>query len=88
MTQNTPMMHDSSSENKSALEYPLIVKWSEEDQAFIGSCPGIIGPCCHGQDRGHVLRQLVQIVNDWLADEEATESRVAPSWAIEQETTA
>lgn len=88
MTQNAPMMHDSSPGNKTALEYPLTVKWSEEDQAFIGSCPGIIGPCCHGQDPRSVLRQLVQIVNDWLADEESTESGVAPSWAIEQETTA
>lgn len=78
-------MHDSSPKNKTALEYPLVVKWSEEDQAFIGSCPGIIGPCCHGQDPGYVLRQLVQIVNDWLADEEVAKSEVASPWVIEQE---
>ncbi len=53
-----------------ALSYPLIVEWSEEDQVFIGSCPGITGPCCHGSDRRDVLRQLVLIVSDWLEDEE------------------
>ena len=52
------------------LAYLLVVKWSEEDQVFIGSCPGIVGPCCHGLNRRDVLRQLVQIVNDWLEDEE------------------
>lgn len=53
-----------------ALAHPLVVEWSEEDHLFIGSCPGIIGPCCHGTDRREVLRQLIQIVNDWLEDEE------------------
>ena len=59
--------------NYSALAYPLVVEWSDEDQVFIGSCPGIIGPYCRGSERREVLRQLVQIVNDWLKDEEETE---------------
>ena len=58
------------------LAYPLVVEWSEEDQVFIGSCPGITGPCCHGSDRRDVLRQLVRIVSDWLEDEEETEVAV------------
>ena len=53
-----------------ALAYPLLVEWSEEDQVFIGSRPGITGPCCHGSDRRDVLRQLVLIASDWLEDEE------------------
>ena len=59
------------------LSYPLVVEWSEEDQVFIGSCPGIRGPCCHGSAPRDVLRQLVRIVSDWLEDEEETEVAVA-----------
>ena len=72
MTLNAPRTHDGPAGDKTALSYPLVVEWSEEDQVFIGSCSGIIGPCCHGTDRRDVLRQLVQIVNDWLKDEEET----------------
>ena len=43
-----------------------VVEWSEEDECFIGSCPGIIGPCCHGDDEGEVYRELRQIIGEWL----------------------
>ena len=46
--------------------YVKIVEWSEEDQAFIGECPGIIGPCCHGTDESEVYRELCQIVDEWI----------------------
>jgi hypothetical protein len=28
--------------------YIKLVEWSEEDQCFVGSIPGFLGPCCHG----------------------------------------
>jgi predicted RNase H-like HicB family nuclease len=59
------------------LSYPLVVEWSEEDQVFIGSCPGITGPCCPGSDRRDVFRQLVKIASDWLEDEEETDVAVS-----------
>lgn len=43
-----------------------IVEWSEEDQCFIGSVPGWIGPCCHGDDEESVYRELCQIVDEWI----------------------
>lgn len=46
--------------------YIKLVEWSEEDQAFVGQCPGIIGPCCHGEDEVEVYRQLCEIVEDWI----------------------
>ena len=46
--------------------YVKIVKWSEYDQAFVGQCPGIIGPCCHGADESDVYRELCQIVDEWI----------------------
>ncbi len=43
--------------------YVKIVEWSEEDCAFVGQCPGIIGPCCHGADEVEVYRELCEIVS-------------------------
>ena len=47
-------------------KYIKIVEWSDEDQYFIGYCPGIIGPCCHGTDEVEVYRQLCEIVDEWI----------------------
>ena len=30
--------------------YAKIVEWSDEDQCFVGHCPGVIGLCGHGDD--------------------------------------
>ena len=49
-----------------ASRYIKIVEWSDEDGAFVGHCPGIIGPCCHGPDEVEVYRQLCEIVEDWI----------------------
>ncbi len=46
--------------------YIKIVEWSDEDGAFVGQCPGVIGPCCHGADDVEVYRQLCEIVSEWL----------------------
>jgi predicted RNase H-like HicB family nuclease len=43
-----------------------IVEWSDEDGAFVGQCPGVIGPCCHGAEKVEVYRELCQIVSEWL----------------------
>lgn len=47
-------------------QYIKIVEWSEEDGAFVGQCPGVIGPWCHGADEVQVYRQLCEIVSEWL----------------------
>ena len=52
--------------NESA-RYLKIVEWSDEDQCFVGQCPGIIGPCCHGDDEAQVYAELCQIVDEWVA---------------------
>jgi len=46
--------------------YIKIVEWSDEDGAFVGQCPGVIGPCCHGSDEVEVYRQLCDIVEEWV----------------------
>ena len=60
-----------------ASRYIKIVAWSDEDGAFIGHCPGIIGPCCHGLDEVEVYRQLCEIVEEWI--ELALQRRAAAS---------
>lgn len=47
--------------------YIKIVEWSEEDQCFVGQCPGVIGPCCHGADEARVYAELCAIVDEWIA---------------------
>lgn len=51
---------------KDSARYVKIVEWSDEDQAFVGQCPGIIGPCCHGPDETLVYAELCQIVDEWI----------------------
>ena len=47
-------------------KYIKIVEWSDEDQYFIGYCPGIIGPCCHGTDEVEVYQRLCEIIDEWI----------------------
>jgi predicted RNase H-like HicB family nuclease len=49
-----------------AERYVKIVEWSDEDGAFVGECPGVIGACCHGTDEVEVYRELCAIVAEWL----------------------
>ena len=51
--------------NESA-RYIKIVEWPDEDHCFVGQCPGVIGPCCHGSDEAEVYSLLCQIVDEWL----------------------
>jgi predicted RNase H-like HicB family nuclease len=46
--------------------YIKIVEWFDEDGVFVGQCPGVIGPCCHGDDEMEVYRELCEIVSEWL----------------------
>lgn len=51
---------------KERARYLKIVEWSDEDQCFVGHCPGVIGPCCHGDDEARVYSELCQIVEEWI----------------------
>ena len=49
-----------------SINYIKIVEWSDEDQCFVGQCPGIVGPCCHGDDEAQVFAELCVIVGEWI----------------------
>jgi hypothetical protein len=47
--------------------YVKIVEWSERDQAYVGSAPGLILGGCHGDDERAVFDELCAIVEDAIA---------------------
>ena len=64
---------------KESARYLKIVEWSEEDQCFVGQCPGLIGPCCHGDDEAEVYKELCQIVEEWIAIIKSDGKELPPS---------
>jgi len=47
-------------------KYLKIVEWSDEDKCYIGSVPGWIGKCCHGDDEMKVYQKVCEIVDEWI----------------------
>jgi len=52
---------------KDAARYAKIIEWSEEDQCFVGSAPGLVYGGCHGPDERTVFDELCQIVEEAIA---------------------
>jgi predicted RNase H-like HicB family nuclease len=66
---------------KDSARYVKIVEWSDEDQCFVGQCPGIIGPCCHGADETQVYAELCEIVDEWIESFKETGKPLPPPTA-------
>lgn len=49
---------------KDSAKYAKIVEWSEEDQCYVGSAPGLIYAGCHGYEEKAVFDELCQIVEE------------------------
>ncbi len=49
---------------KDSAKYVKIVEWSDEDQCYVGSAPGLIFGGCHGQNEKEVFDELCQIVEE------------------------
>jgi predicted RNase H-like HicB family nuclease len=49
---------------KDSAKYVKIVEWSEEDQCYVGSAPGLIFGGCHGQNEKEVFDELCEIVDE------------------------
>lgn len=60
-----------------AAKYVKIVEWSDEDNCFVGSCPGLLHGGCHGHDEQAVFAELCQIVEETVKLYEV-ESRPLP----------
>jgi predicted RNase H-like HicB family nuclease len=49
---------------KDIARYAKIVEWSEEDQCFVGSAPGLVYGGCHGDNEKQVFDELCEIVDE------------------------
>ena len=52
---------------KESARYAKIVEWSEEDQCYVGSAPGLVYAGCHGPDERKVFEELCDIVEEAIA---------------------
>lgn len=52
---------------KASDAYLKIVEWSDEDQCYIGTCPGLMLGGVHGDDEAKVYKELCQAVEEWIA---------------------
>ena len=66
---------------KASDKYLKIVEWSEEDQCYVGSCPGLFYGGCHGDDEAKVYQQLCKIVDENIALYQEDGKTLPPSTA-------
>ncbi len=52
---------------KDSDRYLKIVEWSEEDQCYVGTCPGLFYGGCHGDKEAEVYKELCGIVRENIA---------------------
>jgi len=43
-------------------KYAKIVEWSDKDQCFVGSCPGLVYGGCHGEMNKRFLLSCVKLL--------------------------
>ena len=52
---------------KESARYVKVVEWSEEDQCYVGSSPGLVYGGCHGANEREVFDELCTIVEEAIA---------------------
>ena len=62
---------------KPSTRYVKIVEWSDEDQCYVGSCPGLFYGGCHGEDEQVVFSELCGIVEE-IIDQYQHEAKSLP----------
>ncbi|MEM6709403.1 MAG: hypothetical protein AAF648_11510 [Pseudomonadota bacterium] len=51
---------------KDSARYVKIIEWSDEDDCYVGSSPGLVYGGCHGDDELEVFNELCQIVEETI----------------------
>ena len=51
---------------KASDQYLKIVEWSEEDQCYVGTCPGLMLGGVHGDNEAKVYKEICQAVEEWI----------------------
>src|SRR5207247_9946400 len=57
--------------SKASDRYVKVVAWSEEDQCYVGRCPGLMLGGVHGSDERAVYAELCDVVDEWIRLHEA-----------------
>jgi predicted RNase H-like HicB family nuclease len=52
---------------KESAHYVKIIEWSDQDQCYVGSCPGLFYGGCHGDDERQVFAELCGMVDEMIA---------------------
>jgi predicted RNase H-like HicB family nuclease len=52
---------------RDSARYVKLVEWSDEDQCYVGSAPGLVYGGCHGSDEKEVFAELCGIVDEAIA---------------------
>lgn len=52
---------------RESARYAKIVEWSEADQCYVGSAPGLLYGGCHGADERKVFEELCDVVDETIA---------------------
>ncbi len=66
---------------EAAARYLKIVEWSDEDQCFVGRCPGLFFGGCHGKDETAVYGEVCKIVEEHVSDLLANKEKLPPNTA-------
>ena len=53
--------------------YLKVVEWSEEDQCYIGTSPGLMLGGVHGSTEQKVYEELCQVIDEWVSQSNADE---------------
>lgn len=64
---------------RDSAKYAKIVEWSDEDQCYVGSAPGLIYAGCHGIDEKAVFDELCQVVEEAIELYRADNKPLPPS---------
>lgn len=64
---------------KESARYVKIVEWSEDDQCYVGSSPGLIYGGCHGDNEREVFDELCRIVDEAITLYKADEKPLPPA---------
>jgi predicted HicB family RNase H-like nuclease len=66
---------------KKSDKYLKIVEWTEEDQCYVGTCPGLMLGGVHGDDETRVYKELCQVVEQWIQTYEEDGEPLPPETA-------
>jgi predicted RNase H-like HicB family nuclease len=63
---------------KESARYAKIVEWSDEDNCYVGSSPGLFYGGCHGDDEQKVFADLCQIVEEVIVQYQKDDRPLPP----------